>query len=279
MRVLNGKNRLQKCILKIVNQFTLFVLCIALSSAVYAVAQGFYIGVATGPATNTGGTQPITVSQCPPGQVCGPCGPGCSNIPFTFSTTPGKPTTNQWGSRFFLGYMFNPYVGIEGGFNFFSGIHYKFTAPPGTQACSDARVRVRDIDVVGKFALPIQWFDVFVKAGVALTYQTISGSLNPPQTVVTNCNPCNVTTPGGNPSSPCACNTVQTSTLCGASTYRTKYDPIFTIGASYDLSQSAVVDISYTRLITGGPANGIDFIAVGISYHIVDVFCGQFLCD
>lgn len=288
MREITLKDLIKRAI-KTLTITALVGISIALSSTTFAVGQGFYIGIATGPATNTSGNQPITLANCTTGGgQCGPCnGPGCAGIPYDgFTTIPGKPTTNQWGSRFFLGYMFNPYYGIEGGFNFFSGIHYNFPQQtnPLIQPCGDARVRVRDIDISGKFALPAPCFgfDAYGKVGIALTYQTVSGALNQPQNVTTNCNPCNsctgvgITTCG---SSSCPCNSINTSTQCGASSYITKYSPIFTIGASYELTQSIIADVSWTTLLTGGPAKSVNFLAVGISYHMVDVYCGQFLCD
>lgn len=280
-------------LLKILKTLAIVVLGIFVSSSAFAVAQGLYLGIATGPATNTGGNQNITYSVCTKVGGCGPCnGTNCQGVPFDgFGTVPGKPTKNQWGSRLFLGYMFNPYLGLEGGFNFFSGIHYNFTLPTATlnadgsnpiQSCGDARVRVRDIDVSLKFALPFGCFDAFARVGVALTYITSSGAMNQPQSGPVNCNPCNVNQPTGSPTTSCPCNSGPINSnfaQCGSSSYSTKYDPIFTVGISYDFTQSGVLDLSYTRLITGGAPKNMDFIALGISYHFVDIYCGQFLCD
>lgn len=198
----------------------------------YAVAPGFYMGIMGGPATNTGGTQQIqTFSAVPPS-----------------TTVTGNPRSTQFGSRLYMGYKMNKYASTEMGFGYFSGIHYD---TKGVETCSGATARVRDIDFVGKGAMPIgSMFDVFMKAGVALAYQTTSGALNP-----------------------------QVNLNCGKSTYTSKFSPTVSVGASYDLNQSWVVDASWTRLMVGGAASNIDFYGLGISFHIVDVYCGQFLCN
>lgn len=260
------------------------------SAYAYAVAQGFYLGVAMGPATNTAGNQTLQLYKCTNPALCGPCSGGCAvqgtgpnGEIFDFSTRPAKPSSKQWGSRFFMGYMFNPYAGVDFGFNFFNGISYDSPPPPaGYKTCGSASVRVRDVDLSGKFAMPIKWFDVYFKAGIALTYQTVSGGLAAPQTktaICSNCNGTNCPIPSCPSGEGTTTGTTKTYTACGDSTYITKFNPIFSIGASYDITQSWVVDFSYTKLMTSGPANSIEFMALGIAYHFVDVYCGQFLCD
>jgi opacity protein-like surface antigen len=194
----------------------------------YAVGPGFYMGMALGPATNTGGTQQVQVKHA------------------SF-TTPATPKSKQFGSNLFMGYKINQYAGFEGGLTFFSSIHYD---TKGVDPCSGATTRVRDLDVVAKGELPFYSFNLFGKGGVAVVYETTSGSLNP-----------------------------SGSTLCGKNTYRTKFAPTISVGAGYDLNQNWVVDVSWTRLLAGGAASNVDMYGLGFSYHFVDVFCGQFLCD
>jgi len=206
---------------------TLLVMTSAVAMHAYAVAPGFYMGLMTGPATNTGGTQQVEVR------------PGV--------TTPATPRSNQWGSRVYLGYKVNNYAGIEGGLNYFSKISYD---TKGVATCSGVDARVRDFDVVGKGNLQFSDFEIFGKAGVAITYLTTSGALNP----------------GSNPNG------------CGQTQHTTKFRPTVSVGASYDLSQNWVADVSWNRTMVGSPVNNIDFYALGISYHFVNVYCGQFLC-
>jgi opacity protein-like surface antigen len=200
--------------------------CMSLNDC-YAVAPGFYMGVMTGPATNTAGTQYIQVGEN--------------------SVTRANPKSTQWGSRLFMGYKINQYAGTEGGLSLYSKVDY---ATNNVDPCSTAKARVRTFDVVGKGSFPIaSAFDIFGKAGVALTYLTTTGSLNP-----------------------------DLSKSCGKSQYVEKFRPTVSVGASYDLSQNWVVDFSLNRIMVGGAVSNVDLYALGISYHFVDVYCGQFLC-
>jgi opacity protein-like surface antigen len=159
---------------------------------------------------------------------------------------PATPKSSQWGSRFFMGYKINQYAGAEGGLSLYSKI--KYNTKPFT-ACSDPTSRVRDFDVVGRGSIPFGNAEVFGKAGVALVYLTTSSSLNS-----------------------------DLSQACGQSEHITKFRPTVSVGASYDLSQNWVIEGTWTRTAVGGPVSNLDNYALGISYHFVNVYCGQFLC-
>ncbi len=163
------------------------------------------------------------------------------------TTTPGNPKSSQFGSRIFVGYDINQYAGIESGIDYYSSIHYRTS---DVTTCSSASAQVRDIDFEGKAQLPVKMIDAYTKAGVAVTYITTSSDLNP-----------------------------VLSAHCGTSENLIKYRPIVTFGMSYDLSQNWVVDVSWTRLFINDVISSIDFYALGFSYHFVDKYCGQFLCD
>lgn len=164
-------------------------------------------------------------------------------------TTPVTPKSTQFGSSIYLGYKMNQYASVEGGLYYFSAINYD---NKGVATCSGTDVRVRSFDFVGKGELPIYYgmFNVFGKAGVAFNYVTTSGGLNPGV--------------GG---------------ACGKSEYTTKFSPTASIGASYDLNQNWQTDISWNRIMVGSTPGNVDFYAIGIAYHFVDKYCGQFLCD
>src|SRR5579862_5093030 len=80
------------------------VLITMISSPVYAVAPGFYMGLMAGPATNSAGNQQVEVSKG--------------------VTTTAKPRSNMFGSRLYLGYKVNQYAGVEGGLNYFSTVRF-----------------------------------------------------------------------------------------------------------------------------------------------------------
>lgn len=164
------------------------------------------------------------------------------------STVLATPKSQQFGSSVYMGYKASQYFGAEGGFGYFSGIKYD---AGNANTCSTPNVRVRYIDVVarGSYTFGGSGIEVYGKAGPALTYTTISGCLN-----------------------------TDLSQQCGKSTYSNQVKPTASVGVSYDMSQNWVVDASWNRLFVGSPVNNMDMYALGISYHFVDTYCGQFLC-
>lgn len=199
-----------------------------LSSHALAVSPGFYMGLNTGPATNSGGTQQAQMQG-------------------VAATTPVTPESSQWGTSVIMGYKANPYAGMEGGFTYFSSINYD---TKDIQTCSRANVRVRNLHVVGKLGAPLgNSFEIFAKAGAAVVYQSTSGSLSP-----------------------------DLGDECGKTTYSNTVKPTFGAGASYDLSQNWVADLTYTNQPTSGVLSSVSMIGLGLTYHFVDQYCGQFLC-
>jgi hypothetical protein len=85
---------------------------------------------------------------------------------------------------------------------------------------------------------------VFGKLGLGIAYTSKGGSLVPPQSNANN----------------------------------TYARPLIGVGASYDLTQNWVADLSWTRLTKGGAFQNADLIALGVAYHFTDKYCGQFLC-
>jgi len=54
--------------------------------------------------------------------------------------------------------------------------------------------------------------------------------------------------------------------------------PIVGLGVSYAFTQTMVGDLSATYLPMNSTVKSSTLIALGISYHFVDIYCGQFLC-
>jgi len=159
--------------------------------------------------------------------------------------TVANPSSSQFGSRAFMGYKVNQYAGVEFGLTYFSTISYS-TAQP---TCSGTSARVRDFDFVGRFSYPFGGFEPYAKAGAAAVYTMTSGGLN---------------------SSP---------NDCGDTQYNNNIKPTASIGLGYDLSQNWVTDISANKVWAPGSISSMTYFALGISYHFVDKYCGQFLCD
>jgi opacity protein-like surface antigen len=173
-----------------------------------------------------------------------------NNVPPTMITI--SPSTSGIGERLFLGVQFNTYAAIEAGFAHYGTATYKI--PDGENvACNNPSIRQNSFDIEGKGIYPFSnsGFDVYAKAGMAVVYAGSSGSLE---------------SNGG--TNPCS-----TGTSSKASAR-----PLFGIGASYDLTPQWVAALEYTRYNGGGNVNTADFVALQISYHWVDKYCGQFLC-
>jgi hypothetical protein len=173
---------------------------------------------------------------------------------FGLDTTTAKPRSTQWGTGVLVGYKINQWVAAELGADLFAKI--KYTTPGNIDTCASPFIRVRDFHIVGKGSFSLSAVEVFGKAGISYIYVTTSGAFNGP-----------FNAPGQPPNQ------------CGKNDYSAGYKPIVAIGVSYDLNQSWVVDGSWTKLLIGGQVKSINFYGLGLSYHFVDRYCGQFLCD
>ena len=156
-------------------------------------------------------------------------------------TTIAKPFSQQFATHIYLGNKLNNYVAAEFGFTYFSSIGYSSQFP----AAGGLASRVRDIDLVAKLNMPVRDFEVYVKGGPAYAYLTTSGGLNSQ----------------------------------GKTKYVGKIAPTLGVGASYDLNQNWVIDLSMNTLFAGGLISRATYVGLGLSYHFVNKYCGQFLCD
>lgn len=218
-----------------------------------AIAEGFYMGLMMGPATNSAGNKPIQVLPLP-----------TASAPKA-NVGASSPKSTQFGSRVFFGYKFNPYAGFEGGFTYFSTIKYVLKNPLLTPAGGTA-ARIRDIDFLGKLDYSYNnTIGFFGKAGVALAYTTTPGGLN-----ITNYH----VKPAPTKANPGATKIFNS----GSNTYKSKLAPTFSIGISYDIDPSWQMDLSMNTILVGGATGNMTMYALGLSYHFVDRYCGQFLC-
>ncbi|HSW70326.1 MAG TPA: outer membrane beta-barrel protein [Gammaproteobacteria bacterium] len=154
-----------------------------------------------------------------------------------------KPQGSGVGSSLLAGYNMNEYAAIEGGFIYYSSMSYKTNT-----FSNNVKTRAGSFDILGKGMLPI-WdsgFDIFGKLGGAYFFTKTSGKVQ--------------------------------SVSIGTST-SSVFRPMAAIGVSYDMTQNWVADLSYTRLFySNSQIKYPDFLALGISYHLLDAKCGQFLC-
>lgn len=236
----------------------------------YAMANGFYLGLMLGPATHSSPSLKATVipNSNDPALVGTDCNSSNGNPAITnpacIQYLTANPRASLFGARIFVGNQFNQFAAFEAGGTFISSIRYNVPGvPTGFRVYGSTDQRVRDIDLVLKGMLPLSWFSVYAKAGVAFTYITSGGTFNP-----------SVKTVVPSPSSP----TINTK-LTVPSTNKFKYSPTFSLGASYDIDQSWQMDLSLNTISVGNNIGNITFFALGISYHFTDKYCGQFLCD
>ncbi len=156
-----------------------------------------------------------------------------------------RPSNKGYGFRVYWGYQFTNYVAFEGGYGYYSPSTYNI--PNGNQP----EFKMGVVDLMGKGIAPLFWgFSVFVKGGAALVYYKQAGLLAPLPPNVNG-------TPGSD-----------------SITIR----PEVGLGASYAFTPNWSVDLTATRITKGGVVPNSDMYTIGISYHAVDLYCGQFLC-
>lgn|SRR3990167_1103966 len=161
------------------------------------------------------------------------------------TTTATPSSTKNFGGRLFLGYKFIRFAAVESGFSFFSPIRYRANLTTGS---NKPVAWFGTIDFSGKGSLPFYGFEVYGKLGLALNNLTKSSAFDI-----------------DSPDNPKKSN-IWT------------FGPIYGVGANYTLTQNWVADLAVNRVNIGDVVGTITFYTLGVSYHFVDVYCGQFLC-
>ncbi len=157
-----------------------------------------------------------------------------------------SPTNTGIGERFFMGVGINKYAAAELGYTHYAPSTYKTTP---SEIVNTPAIRQNGIDITGKAMYPIQNFAVFGKLGAMMMYKSYSGSLQPISPTEERLRATN------------------------------NFRPLVGIGTNYAITQNWVAELSFTRVLKGGSGfQNADFTSLGLSYHFVDQFCGQFLC-
>lgn len=158
-----------------------------------------------------------------------------------------SPSNTGFAGRLIIfGYNFNPYAAWEFGWSHFAASTYKVSGDSG----NNPAIRQSGFDLVAKGIFPFAdtGFDVFAKGGIAIMRSSTSA------TILTSQN------------------------TNGHGSTSTSVRPLLGVGVSYDITQNWVADLSLSHVFSGGNVKSIDFFGVGITYHFVDQYCGQFLC-
>ena len=216
---------------------------------VEAAGEGAYIGFIAGEsnAHNTTLNVQTGVSQVAPTTSSDPT---TSTPP---AAVPVDPSNSGMAGGFIIGYAFNRYGAFELGYTHYASSSY--SKPDGSQLTHDSTINLNTIDLALKGSIPFKAVNIFGKIGILQAYQGFSGSLEPV--------------------------TVQPSgkvVAAGNNLAVTAVRPVYGFGISYDVTQNWVVDVTYTTFTGGGGVQGADLLALGLSYHFVDLMCGQFLC-
>jgi opacity protein-like surface antigen len=152
-----------------------------------------------------------------------------------------SPNNTGMAGRIFLGDIITPYFGIEFGLAHYAGSSYK--SPTGDTG--SIHTSAFDLEGIGMYPFGTSGITVFGKLGFGYLRAVQSRKL----------------------------------TTQGDSANNSGLHPLIGIGVSYDLTPNWVFDLSGTRIISRSKAlPSPNFVALGISYHWVDKYCGQFLC-
>lgn len=153
------------------------------------------------------------------------------------------PNNTGIGERLFFGIQMNKYAGFEIGVANYAPSVY---SPDVEGDSNEPTIRVYALDIVGKGMYSLYNFTLFGKIGAAGTRETASSALvGAPEQVLSGLTSAHV---------------------------------IAAVGLSFDINANWVVDISASKIFQGSNFPAADFYGIGLSYHWVDLYCGQFLC-
>ncbi len=211
-----------------------------MTSVVYAAGAGFYIGGQMGMANTNNIKRDVYVADSSNAA-------GYSAVPTTASNT-------GFGGRFYFGYSFSPYFGMEAGYTHYPASTYKPSLTSTQSLCNSPQIRENALDVLGKGTMQFSQtgLGVFAKGGVTFMRQSLSGSFNQPATA----NVCSSSSNG--------------TTISGR--------PTVAVGVDYALSPNWETDLTASRVFKGSNVQNADMLSLGVSYHFADKYCGQFLC-
>lgn len=230
-----------------------------LSMSAFATGEGFYMGGLLG--LTTVNNQPVSLEtgfvplvNCTTNNGVTTCGTGTAVFGPPLKVSPSN---SGYGMRLFGGYNLNNYFAMEFGYAAYGSSTYKIGTPVPPLISGNPQnnpgVRTSAIDFVGKGAFSFWVLNAFLKAGIAVGRQSESGSL--------------VTTYS---------NAKQQYIL--ASSTNTTVRPTAAIGVGWDITPNWVAELTYSRIFGGSGFQTADMYGVGVSYHFVDIYCGQFLC-
>lgn len=260
-----------------------------IASTSYSMAEGFYVGAQAGKTFTH--NQPVTLSTCGVNtavigtngnlQVAAGCPNAGSQVPANVvatSTQTFHPANTGVGGRLFVGYNVTKYWGWEAGFTHFGLTTIKVpTTPPLTigNPVGSPAITENAFDFVVKGMPPYTlWgFSAYGKLGISILKQGKAGtfidSFNANTSNVFYTNPANGTAFAGQ---------VYHGIFVNGQRAVTYVRPTAGIGITYDINQNVQAELTLARVFGGGGLQPADLVGLGVSYHFVDKYCGQFLC-
>jgi opacity protein-like surface antigen len=229
--------------------FSSIMIAVGMMDVAYATGAGAYMGFTVGESNAHNKTQEVQTGVT---QVA----PTTSTDPTTTSPPAAvavAPSNSGMAGGFVIGYAFNPYAAFEFGYTHYASTTY--SKPEGSQLTHDSTINLNAIDIAMKGSFPFKMVSIFGKVGLLEASNGPSGSLAP-----VTIEPSGKVIPAGH----------------GPSNNALR--PMFGFGVSYDITQNWVADLTYTTFTGGGGVQGADLLSLGVSYHFVDLMCGQFLC-
>jgi opacity protein-like surface antigen len=222
---------------------TLAILC-SIASMSYATGEGAYVGLQLGYGNLNNLHEDINTGQPLPPPPTPPH--PCDSEATCYIVDNVAPTNTGLAERLFFGANINKYFALEFGVANYEPSSYE----PDVAKDSDTHephIWEYSADILGKVMLPLDRFTLFLKGGGAFVYKSTSSA-------------------------------VLTDGFESSSGDETFFSLAYGAGVSWDITPNWVIDATFQRIQQTDDLQAIDFYGVGLSYHFVEEYCGQFLC-
>lgn len=209
-----------------------------LSSSAFAAKDGLYVGGQVGYGSNNSSASSLNASSIPI---------AIGNTQTTLSGPANVSVDNDGiAGRAFLGYQFNKYLSLEGGYTQYSDTTINNVY--GVRG-SDESLFEGAIDGVVKGSLPItDRFSLYAKGGVAYAMAQDLGKND-------------VTSVSSSQSGLIYLNDYNTQNNYA-------FRPTYGVGASFDITNRLSTDISWSQIVGGNSIPTTNFAALGLTFHV-----------
>jgi opacity protein-like surface antigen len=222
-----------------IKRAVMLMVSLSITPMVYATGDGFYMGAQLGSA-NLNNVAASVLSGLNPPPPPANCHVSNSHVICDDIT----PTNTGIAARVFMGANVKTYFGFEFGASYYTPSEYEIDNYPNA---NQPHIWEYSADILGKIMYPLGPFSIFAKGGIGIVYKSVSSAIDASSDEFSN-------------------------------GYDVFVTPAYGFGVSYDITPRWVLDLSFMRIQGTDELENIDFTGLGISYHFVDEYCGQFLC-